>query len=137
LARSSDSSDVQVTRWQAILDRTFPDGAICSWRHPGGSDFPVSYRVSRLEVTGMAGLDPMVTGSDSGSGRVFGPWRVTSYAKQPGGLYEVRFDNIEETMTWSTRVTPQLAALLRADRELRIAQAPHGGRAVLFGEPEL
>lgn len=128
------AGDAQVTRWQAQLDKLFPDGAICSWERPEEADSPVTYLVGRLEVTGMAGLDPMVQGADAANGRTFGPWRVLSFTKVSPQLYRVHWDNIPEPMLWNGRVSSELAIQLAPDRRASLMRAPQGGWRTVTGE---
>lgn len=123
----------QVAKWQRTLDRTFPRGAICSWDVPGGDPDTV-YRIPRIEVTGMANLDPMVRLPVDGEPRVLGPWRVLSYEQLPSGNYRVSFDDDPgRTMTWSPNVPERAAYGMVGQRQQLIKNAPQGGRATYEG----
>lgn len=94
--------------WRSKLAREFPDGAVCSWDRPGQ---PVIYLVPEIEVTGVAGLDPVVRLVPLDRSRVLGPLRVTSYhpvaGGWPPGTARVTFDNEDDAMYWNPRV-PQV-----------------------------
>jgi hypothetical protein len=123
----------QVAKWQSVLDKAFPDGAIAVWERP---DSP-TYQVLRIEVTGMAGLDPVVSLPVFGPEKLIGPTRLLAYAVlQRTPVLEARatLENMD-SMLWSAGVGPHLARSMRDERRELVTTAPHGGAAVLTGEP--
>lgn len=97
--------------YQHKFDREFPDGAVCTWDRPG--EHPVIYLIPRIEVTGAAGLDPVVTLTPLDRSRVLGPLQVISYnpapAPWPPGVVRVMFAGVEDPMFWNPRVPAVLA----------------------------
>ena len=118
----------QIAKWQHSLDRAFPDGAIGSWANAGNDTV---YRIPRVEVTGMAGLDPVLRMGVDGAEKVLGPWRVTSYREVHGG-YQLTFAEEPQTMM----LVPAPEAMGLAPEHASLAgKAPHGGRRV-FEDPD-
>lgn len=114
-----------VTRWQRRVDREFPRGLIMRWT---GQDEPV-YQVPWLQVTGAAGLDPVVTWLVHGVAKRFGPARVLSYAevqREPCLVVRVALEGVDLSMDWSAGVSDSLAAQMAADRAQAQADAVSG-----------
>lgn len=102
-----------LSTWAHKIAREFPDGAVCTWIRPG-AEGAVIYLVPVIEVTGIAGLDPVVRLVPLDRSRVLGPLQVTSYqlapAPYPPGSVKVMFDNEADAMVWNPRVPPALKA---------------------------
>lgn len=124
---------VQVTRWQALLDREFPDGIIATWA--GDEDSPV-YQIPRATVTGTSGLDPQVWLPDWGpADKTLGPLRILHFSvtqRNPCVVASVVPDNAPK-MEWSSGVSPLLAKRMAPMRQLYVRLSPHGGSAALIG----
>jgi hypothetical protein len=123
----------QVARWQRLLDREFPKGAVCEWVKHAGTDNGPTYKTPRIEVTGMAGLDPVIRLPIFGPEKVIGPVRCLSYTvtqRSPSVQARVELEGMP-AMFWSSGVGPILARAMDSERRELADRAPLGGLAAV------
>lgn len=113
----------QAARWQQKLDRDYPAGCVMSW--PG--DEQTIYQVPWVQVTGTAGLDPVVTWLVFGVDKRFGPARLLDsrpLQESPVLVTRVTLEDFSGPMLWSA-VPPDspLARMLASERARMVAQA--------------
>ena len=124
-------ADVRVAEWQHRLDRQFPRGAVAGWSGVTGTVYQIP-RILVLRI-GSGGLPVVLMPVFSGSDKVLGPYRITSYQRtgpRTGGpVSQVTFSGDARVMTWNPRVSERLARLMAPERDLFMALAPDGGRA--------
>lgn len=108
--------------WQARCDRLFPRGAIAVWDTPDSA----VYRVPRVEVESMAGLDPVLDMPLHGAEKALGPWRATSWdviQSRPATVVRVTFENVPEALLLSSGVGQHLAQVMLPDRASSLRRA--------------
>ena len=109
-------------KFQAKFDKEFPEGAVASWIEPPDAALrPVIYNIPLVEVTAMAGLDPVITLVVYGTGsKVLGPWRVTNYEIISEGPLTARvtFDNVDAPLMLVGAVGDHMALMMAHDRAL-------------------
>ena len=117
-----------VSKWQRLLDRDFPLGALCQWVEPD----PVQpMRVARIQVTGAAGLDPIVAIPVFAVDKVIGPSQLLSYTvtqRTPCVVARVQLEGTERPMLWSSGIGPLLAHAMSKERaQLKKEVIPDAG----------
>lgn len=122
---------LSVEQWQRKFDAEYPQGVIASWADQDRQDGRTIYVIPRIEVTALAGLDPMVRLPVQASQVVLGPSRVMSYHQVTPEMARLEFG--DRKMSWTSRMTEQLAQGLAADRAESVRRAPGGGSRVLTG----
>jgi hypothetical protein len=117
----ADVANLTQERWQKLLDQVFPDGAVASWPHDDNAPgYPVIYMVPWLEVTGTAGLDPIVVMRPFGVDRVVGPFRMIGHEvlrTKPHILWAVTFQGVPNNpMIWCAAMGDSYAEQIAAER---------------------
>jgi hypothetical protein len=123
-----------IARYQAKLDREFPQGAVASWEDRGNT---ATYLIPRVLVTGQQGLDPEIwLPAFAGSTKTLGPFRVLSYQPVQSHPYAVRvtLDNVDRPLLLNAGVSEEAARAMAGDRQRFTDLAPAGGARVFDGD---
>lgn len=122
------NADAQIARWQRKLDHEFPQGALAAWDDPSRPDAS-SYLVTRPEVTGMQGLDPVIRFPVLGPDKVLGPLRCLSWTETQTEPVRVVGLTLEGSrpLFLSTGLGKQQVADIAPERAELKARAPLGG----------
>jgi hypothetical protein len=111
-------------RWQARIDADFPDGLVMVWE---GDDNSATYLVPYVKVLRMVGtFDPWVSFSTHTGIKGF-DLQIVAYdvvqEKDPR-IVRVRFENVTQIALWSTNMSPELRAEMRAARQELLEDPP-------------
>lgn len=110
--------------WQSKIDASFPDGCIATWIH-GGQDANVTYRVSYIRVTGVTGLDPVLSLYVFGTDRVVSDLVLSSWEvlrAKPHLIVKATFLGQSSPMMFTAKVPDESRAAMAADRKAVLVQ---------------
>lgn len=129
LVQPSARTEDAIIRWQRVFDRDYPHGALVTVCDPRVDD-AIVYQVPRIEVTDMAGLDPVVALPVFEIDKLLGG-RVLSYAvteRRPHLLAQVTLAGHDHRQLWNAGVSGPLAAAMADDRAnfIALATEKHG-----------
>lgn len=117
----------QIRLHQQTIDTDFPHGAVASWVNRD-----TVYNISWIQVTGMSGLDPIVTLYVFGADRVLEDMVVTSWetVQESPLIIKATFAGEDSPMRFVADVPQRLAVLMDAARQQLIAVNPLPAGAV-------
>jgi hypothetical protein len=125
-------------KWQDKLDADFPKGLLAAWDDRPGTDGGHVYLCPRPEVTGMAGLDPIIMMPCPGHDKVVQPGTISGYKEiqtTPCKLVQVTFGS-GRTMAWSDGLTEAQVAHVADNRANAISLSEQAGESAWTPPPE-
>ncbi len=102
-------------KWKSKINRDFPNGLLMVWKGSEQSESAPLYRIWKVDVVGMEGLDPVVELRVFDVPKTF-VGKIVSYNKvqdQPL-MVEVKFEDMDTSMVWSGNISPELAEIFKA-----------------------
>lgn len=104
-----------VNKWQAKINREFPNGLLMMWKGSEESESAPVYRIFKANVLDVEGFDPIVELKVFDIPKRF-VGRVVSYETIQDNplMVEVKFEDIDTPMIWSANISDTLAALMKS-----------------------
>ena len=102
-------------KWQARISKDFPNGLLMAWKGSENSESDPLYRVWKITVVDMVGLDPVVELRVFDVPKTF-VGQITSYEtiQEKPLVAEVKLEGFDKPMVWSANISPKLAELMKS-----------------------
>lgn len=102
-------------KWQKRISKDFPNGLLMAWKGSETSESDPLYRIWKITVVDMVGLDPVVELRVFDVPKTF-VGQITSYEtiQDDPLLAEVKLDGFDKPMVWSSNISPTLAELMKS-----------------------